>query len=330
MYNVAVIAGGDSGEYEISLKTADNIMHQLDNEKFNSYLIHFKGADWSYTDPEGNKCPIDKNDFTLTVKGNTIKFDVAFIAIHGTPGENGKLQSYFEMIRQPYTGCNSFSSALTFNKYFCNQAVANIGLPISPSLHFYNTEEVDYEQIEKVCGYPCFVKSCNSGSSVGVTKVHSREELAGAFVEAFKYDNQLMVEKFVRGRELTCGVTSVYGDIRVLAVTEVVATNEFYDYDAKYTAVGHKLLTPAAISAEAEQTVRKYAQMIFKQLDCRGVVRVDFILSEDDGIPYFLEVNTIPGQTALSIVPEQVKYNGFDIQDFYTRMVMEALKSSEL
>ena len=326
MYNVAVIAGGDSGEYEISLKTADNILHQLDSKQFNSYLIHFKGADWSYTDKEGNKYAIDKNNFTLSINGETIRFDVAFIAIHGTPGENGKLQSYFEMIKQPYTGCNSFSSALTFNKYFCNQAVANIGLPISPSLHFYDTEEIDYEKIESVCGYPCFVKSCNSGSSVGVTKVHGREELTGAFAEAFKYDNQLMVEKFVRGRELTCGVTSVYGDIRVLAVTEVVATNEFYDYDAKYTAVGHKLLTPAAISAENEQIVRKYAQKIFKQLDCRGVVRVDFILSEDDGIPYFLEVNTIPGQTALSIVPEQVKFNHLDIEEFYTKMVMEALK----
>lgn len=325
MLNIAVIAGGDSGEYEISLKTADNIFNQLDRALFNPYLIHFKGMDWTFADAEGTH-DIDKNDFSLTLHGEKIKFDVAFIAIHGTPGENGKLQSYFEMIKQPYTGCGSFSSALTFNKYFCNLAVASSHIPISPSLHYYDTDEVDFDRIESVCGYPCFVKSCNSGSSVGVTKVHNRTEIQGAFAEAFKYDNQLMVEKFVRGRELTCGVTSVYGDVRVLAVTEIVASNEFYDYDAKYTAVGHKLLTPADIPANKENLVREYAKSIFHHLDCRGVVRVDFILSEDDGIPYFLEVNTIPGQTALSIVPGQVTYNGLDLKDFYTHMVMEALQ----
>lgn len=327
MYNVAIIAGGDSGEYEISLKTADNIFNQLDRNLFNPYLIHFKGSDWSYTDSEGNRYQIDKNDFSLAVKDQKIKFDVAFIAIHGTPGENGKLQGYFEMIQQPYTGCGCFSSALTFNKYYCNLAVADLDIPISPSLHFYNTDPMDYEQIETVCGYPCFVKSCNSGSSVGVTKVHDREELDGAFAEAFKYDNQLMVEKFVRGRELTCGVTSVYGDIRTLAVTEVVASNEFYDYDAKYTDVGHKLLTPAAITEEETQRISQYAQKIFHHLDCKGVVRVDFILSADDGVAYFLEVNTIPGQTAMSIVPGQVTYSNLDIKEFYSKMVLEALNN---
>lgn len=325
MYNVAVIAGGDSSEYEISLKTGDNIFNQLDRNRFVPYLIHFKGSDWSYTSESGLKYQIDKNDFSLHIDGEHITFDVAFIVIHGTPGENGKLQAYFEMIGQPYTGCGCFSSALTFNKYFCNIAVAKAGVPISPSLHFYNTDPVDPESIERVCGYPCFVKSCNSGSSVGVTKVHNREELADAFNEAFKYDTQLMVEKFVCGRELTCGVTSVYGDVRVLAVTEVVASNEFYDYDAKYTAVGHKLLTPADIPEEKAALVREYAERVFRRLDCRGVVRVDFILSEDDGVPYFLEVNTIPGQTALSIVPAQVTYNKLDLTEFYTQMVLEAI-----
>ncbi len=325
MYNVAVIAGGDSGEYEISLKTADNIFHQLDKSLFNPYLIHFKGADWTYKDEQGTVCQVDKNDFSLNLPGGRIRFDVAFIAIHGTPGENGKLQAYFEMIGQPYTGCGVFSSALTFNKYYCNLAVAALGIPISPSLHFYDSDPIDYGQIEAVCGYPCFVKSCNSGSSVGVTKAHDREEIGHAFEEAFKYDNQLMVEKFVRGRELTCGVTSVYGDIRTLAVTEVVASNEFYDYDAKYTAVGHKLLTPADITEEQTSLVKQYAENIFHNLDCKGVVRVDFILSADDGKAYFLEVNTIPGQTAMSIVPGQVEYNKLDIKEFYTKMVMEAL-----
>lgn len=328
MYNIALIAGGDSGEYEVSLRTADNIFQMLDKNLFKPYLIHFKGSEWTWKGHDGSLYPIDKNDFSLMVAGEKITFDIVFIAIHGTPGENGKLQSYLEMLGLPYTGCGSFCSALTFNKYYCNLAVAALGIPIAPSLHFYRTDPVDYAQIEAVCGYPCFVKSCNSGSSVGVTKVHSAEELAGAFAEAFKYDNQLMVEKFVRGREMTCGVTSVYGSVQTLAITEVVASNEFYDYDAKYSAVGHKLLTPAAIRPEDEALLRKYSECIFHNLDCKGVVRVDFIISEDDGKPYFLEINTIPGQTALSIIPDQVKFKQLDLTDFYTRLAMEALPHS--
>ena len=292
MYHIALIAGGDSGEYEVSLRTADNIFQMLDKNLFKPYLIHFKGSEWTWKGADGRLYPIDKNDFSLMVEGEKITFDIVFIAIHGTPGENGKLQSYLEMLGLPYTGCGSFCSTLTFNKYYCNLAVAALGIPIAPSLHFYRTDPVDYAQIEAVCGYPCFVKSCNSGSSVGVTKVHSKEELAGAFAEAFKYDNQLMVEKFVRGREMTCGVTSVYGSVQTLAVTEVVASNEFYDYDAKYSAVGHKLLTPAAIRPEDEALLRKYSECIFHNLDCKGVVRVDFIISEDDGKPYVIYGNT--------------------------------------
>ena len=325
MYKVALIAGGDSGEYEVSLKTADNIFNQLDKDLFEPYLIHFKGSDWHYKAIDGRLFQIDKNDFSLTLDGKKIIFDVAFIAIHGTPGENGKLQSYFEMINMPYVGCKSFSSALTFNKFYCNLAVAQLGVPISPSLHYYAGDPIDYEQIEKVCGYPCFVKSCNSGSSVGVTKVHGREELQKAFEEALKYDNQLMVEKMIHGRELACGVTAVYGDVRMLAITEIVAHNEFYDYDAKYTDIGHSLITPAEIAPDMQALVREYSERVFRQLDCKGIVRVDFILDEEAKKPYFLEVNTIPGQTALSIIPAQVKCQGLDIKQFYTKLVMEAL-----
>lgn len=327
MYKVALIAGGDSGEYEVSLKTADNIFNQLDKNLFEPYLIHFKGSDWHYKTDDGRIFQIDKNDFSLSVDGTKIVFDVAFIAIHGTPGENGKLQSYFEMIHMPYVGCTSFPSALTFNKFYCNLAVAQLGVPISPSLHYYAGDPMDVERIEEVCGYPCFVKSCNSGSSVGVTKVHSREELKTAFEEALKYDNQLMVEKMVHGRELACGVTSAYGDVRMLAITEIVAHNEFYDYDAKYTDIGHSLITPANIAPDMQQLVKQYAETVFRQLDCKGIVRVDFILDEEAKTPYFLEVNTIPGQTALSIIPAQVKSQGLDVKLFYTKLVMEALST---
>ena len=325
MYKIAVVAGGDSGEYEVSLKTADNVFNQLDKTLFEPYQILFKGTDWHYKTPDGQLVQIDKNDFSLTLDGQKIVFDAVFIAIHGTPGENGKLQSYFEMIKMPYVGCRSFPSALTFNKFYCNLAVKQLGVPIAPSLHFYAGDPMDVERIEEVCGYPCFVKSCNSGSSVGVTKVHGREELKTAFEEALKYDNQLIVEKMIHGRELACGVTAVYGDVKMLAITEIVAHNEFYDYDAKYTDVGHSLITPADIAPDMQVLVKQYAELVFRQLDCKGIVRVDFILDEEAKTPYFLEVNTIPGQTAMSIIPAQVKSQGLDVREFYTKLLMEAL-----
>lgn len=325
MYKIAVIAGGDSGEYEVSLRSGDNIFQQLDKSLFEPYLIHFKGKDWHYTAADGREFQIDKNDFSLTMDGRKITFDLAFVAIHGTPGENGKLQSYFEMIGQRYVGCGFFPSALTFNKFYCNLAVAQLGIPIAPSLHFYAGDPIDVERIEEVCGYPCFVKSCNSGSSVGVTKVHNREELIPAFEEALKYDNQLIVEKMIHGRELACGVTTAYGSVRMVAITEIVAHNEFYDYDAKYTDVGHSLITPADIAPDMQALVKQYSETVFRQLDCKGIVRVDFILDEEAGIPYFLEVNTIPGQTALSIIPAQLKSRGLDVKQFYTKLVKEGL-----
>ena len=326
MYKIAVVAGGDSGEYEVSLKTADNVFQQLDKTLFEPYMILFKGTDWHYETPDGQLIQIDKNDFSLTLDGRKILFDAVFIAIHGTPGENGKLQSYFEMIGMPYVGCRSFPSALTFNKFYCNLAVKQLGVPIAPSLHFYAGDPMDIERIEEVCGYPCFVKSCNSGSSVGVTKVHGREELKAAFEEALKYDNQLIVEKMIHGRELACGVTAAYGDVKMLAITEIVAHNEFYDYDAKYTDVGHSLITPADIAPDMQELVRQYAETVFRQLDCKGIVRVDFILDEAAKTPYFLEVNTIPGQTAMSIIPAQVKSQGLDVREFYTKLVLEAMR----
>lgn len=326
MYKIAVIAGGDSGEYEVSLRSGDNIFNQLDRTLFEPYLIHFKGVDWKYQAPDGRTFQIDKNDFSLTIDGQKITFDLAFIAIHGTPGENGKLQSYFEMVGQRYIGCGSFPSALTFNKFYCNLAVAQLGVPIAPSLHFYAGDPIDVERIEEVCGYPCFVKSCNSGSSVGVTKVHGCEELEKAFTEALKYDNQLIVEKMIHGRELACGVTTAYGDVQMVAITEIVAHNEFYDYDAKYTDVGHSLITPADIAPDMQELVRQYAETVFRQLDCKGIVRVDFILDEAARIPYFLEINTIPGQTAMSIIPAQLKSRGLDVKQFYTKLVEEGLK----
>ena len=322
MKKIAILTGGDSGEYEISLKTAANIYEMLDKKLFTPYLINVKGKEWMFTDEMQVKYAIDKNDFTLTIDGDKIVFDAVFIAIHGTPGENGKMQAYFDMMHIPYTGCDMFCSALTFNKYFCNIAVHHFDIPIASALHYYKGEEIDMQKIETVCGFPCFVKPCNSGSSVGVSKVHAPNELQTAVKEAFQYDDQLVIEKEIQGREMTCGVAIVNGKPKALAVTEILSKKEYYDYEAKYTPGFLELVTPADITKELEEKIMSYSETIFRKLNCKGVVRIDYIVSQDN-TPYFLEINTIPGQTAMSIIPRQVKYKGMNIVDFYTQLLME-------
>lgn len=324
MKTVALLAGGDSGEYDISLKTADNIYKLLDRKLFLPYLIIVKRGEWIYTDTEGKGHIVDKNDFTLSLDSGKVIFDIAFIAIHGTPGENGKMQAYLEMLQIPYVACGMFCSAITFNKYFCNIAVSHFGIPVANSLHFYKGEVIDYIEVKRQCGYPCFVKPCNSGSSVGVTKVHSEEELDTAVDEAFRFDDQLMIEQFVAGREVTCGVAVIDGKPQALAVTEVKSSKEYYDYEAKYTPGFLELVTPADIDQELTQRIMSLSEKVFVALGCKGVVRIDYIVTEN-AEPFFLEINTIPGQTAMSIIPLQVKYRGMDIVDFYSDLLLNAL-----
>jgi len=324
MIKVALLAGGNSGEYGISLKTAANIQNQLSSEQFETWLIIVQKNKWFYTDAGGETFFVNKDDFSLTIHQKHIVFDVAFIAIHGDPGENGKLQGYFEMLQIPYTGCDSFCSALTFNKYFCNIAVKNCGIPISPSLHFYKNDTILYDEVIEHCGLPCFVKPCNSGSSVGVTKAHHREELISAVALAFKEDNQVMVERFIAGREVTCGVATWKGEVKALAVTEIKSKKEYYDFEAKYTPGFLELVTPAEIEIDTEKKVKKYSEIIYKKLGCKGVVRIDYILNPENE-PIFLEINTIPGQTAMSIIPRQLAYNNISLQDFYADLIISSM-----
>ena len=324
MQRIALLAGGNSGEYDISLKTAANIKNQLDVTLFETYLIIVKGDQWVYTDETGVNFYVNKGDFTLTMHDKTVVFDVAFIAIHGDPGENGKMQAYFEMLQIPYTGCDSFCSALTFNKYFCNIAVENCGVPISPSLHFYKHDVIPYDEVIARCGLPCFVKPCNSGSSVGVTKAHNREELATAIAEAFKVDQQIMIERFIPGRELTCGVATWQGKVMALAVTEILSKKEFYDFEAKYTPGFLELVTPANIEKSLEDQIKRSSELIYKKLGCKGVVRIDYILNSNNE-PLFLEINTIPGQTAMSIIPRQLAYNNISQREFYADLIEQSL-----
>ena len=324
MIKVALLAGGNSGEYEISMKTGRNIQEMLDKTVFETYFITIQGVNWFYTLEDGTHVNLNKDDFSLTLGQNKIQFDVVFNAIHGDPGENGKLQSYFEIMDIPYTGCDSFCSALTFNKYFCNIAVAKFGIPIAPSVHFYKNEIIDYKDIMQICGLPCFVKPCNSGSSVGVNKAHNIEELKEAIQVAFSVDQQIMIEQFIPGRELTCGVAYWKGEVKALAVSEILSKKEFYDFEAKYTPGFLEVVTPAEISSELEQHIKSYSEIIYKRLGCKGVVRIDYIVTPDHHT-IFLEINTIPGQTAVSLVPRQLKYNQIDLQEFYGTLVLDAL-----
>ena len=324
MITVAIFAGGNSGEHEISLKTGHNIQEMLDKTIFDTYFIVVKGHNWSFTDEYGKLYLIDKESFTLKTKDKTVHFDVVFNALHGDPGENGKLQSYFEMMDIKYTGCDSFCSALTFNKYFCNITVAKFGVPVAPSIHFYKYEQIDYTAIIDVCGLPCFVKPCNSGSSVGVNKAHDLEELKKFMQIAFEVDDQILIEQFIPGRELTCGVAKLKGEVKALAVSEIISSKEFYDFEAKYSPGFLEVVTPANIDLELENKIKQYSETIFKRLGCKGVVRIDYIISSNN-TPFFLEINTIPGQTAVSLVPRQIKYNDIDLKEFYAALVYEAI-----
>ncbi|MDR1878219.1 MAG: D-alanine--D-alanine ligase [Bacteroidales bacterium] len=321
--NIAVITGGNSGEYEISIQSGNNIAASLDSNRYQVYLIHLRGKDWTCF--HNNKtCPIDKNDFSLTSGNEKIVFDCVFIAIHGNPGEDGKLQGYFDMLDIPYTGCNAGVSALTFNKDFCNRVVASYGVKIAPSVSLFK-EYVDEKALLSIhkIGFPCFVKPCNSGSSVGISKVNRQEELSAAIKMAFQYDCQVLVEQFIPGREITCGVVRLNNKVQALAVSEIISKKAFFDYEAKYNPDLASEITPAEIPLETELTCKQTSEKIYALLGCKGICRFDYIYN-DTGL-YFIEVNTIPGQTNVSIVPKQLRYLGLDFTDLCSSLIEEAI-----
>jgi D-alanine-D-alanine ligase len=319
--NIAIFAGGDSGEYEISLKSGKVIEKNIDKNFFNTWFIHVKGRSWTYQLDDGKLVEVDKNDFSLSTPNQKIIFDAVFIAIHGTPGENGILQGYFELMKIPYTSSDVLTSALTFNKSFCNRVVKTLGVSVAPSVHLFADEEYSGQDIIENTDLPCFVKPCNSGSSVGMSKVNNLEELKPAIELAFKYDDQILIEHFIKGREITCGVFKTNGELVVLPITEVVSKKEFFDYEAKYTTGMAEEITPAPISEEIAVRCRETSAFLYRRLNCKGVVRFDYIFNEND--LFFLEVNTIPGQSENSIVPQQARCMGLSITDLYTLLLNE-------
>jgi D-alanine-D-alanine ligase len=325
--NIALVTGGFSGEAVISYKSATTIDRNLDREKFNVYKIDINPKGWFYESADGSKTEIDKNDFSLQADGQKIKFDAVFIGMHGTPGEDGKLQGYFDTLKIPYTSCDAATSALTFNKRFTVAVAAFAGIPVAKSEVLIRNNFQNPEEIAGKLKFPVFVKPNNGGSSIGMSKVNRLSDEFGAAIEkAFKEDDQVLIEEFISGREFTVGVFKTKGNIVVLPITEVMSKKEFFDYEAKYQGASSET-TPAEIDEVIADKVRDTAKKIYRVFNCRGVVRIDFIYNEETKQPYMLEINSIPGQSEASIVPQQVQVMGWSLKEFYSKLIEEALNS---
>ena len=325
---IALVTGGYSGEATISYRSAKTIYNNLNKDRYDVYTIDVNPQGWFYEDGNGNRTAVDKNDFTLLLNGQKLAFDAVFIGMHGTPGEDGKLQGYFDMLNLPYTSCNAATSALTFNKRY-TVAVANMaGIPVAKSVHLFRHTPYDLEQILSSLTLPLFVKPNNGGSSIGMSKVTEPFHLKDALEKAFKEDDQVLVEQMIQGREFTVGVFKAKGEVTVLPITEVIAHKEkdFFDFEAKYGGKSTEI-TPAEIRDDWKSQLESTAKKIYQVFNCRGVVRIDFIYSDTENKPYMLEINTIPGQSEASVIPQQVRAKGENLQDFYSKLLEEALEN---
>lgn len=318
--NIAFVTGGYSGEAVISYKSAITIGNNLDTDKYNIYKIDITPQGWWYEGPDGQKTVVDRTDFSINLDTH-IRFDAVFIGIHGTPGEDGKLQGYFDLLNIPYTSCDAATSALTFNKRYTVAVAAFAGINVAKSLHLFRHTPVEASDIASKLQLPVFVKPNNGGSSIGMSKVAKAEELPAALEKAFKEDDQVLVEEFISGREFTIGVFKSKGEIITLPFTEVKTHKEFFDFEAKYTPGMSEETTPAEVDESIAQKVRETAKRVYAVFNCRGIVRMDFIYNEQKGEPYLLEINTVPGQSEASIVPQQVRANGWTLKDFYSRLI---------
>ncbi|MBK7040959.1 MAG: D-alanine--D-alanine ligase [Bacteroidetes bacterium] len=325
--NIALVAGGYSGEYAISIKTAITIENNIDKALYNVYKIILDKKNWKYTAADGTETEVDRRDFSLSLEGTKIIFDTVFIAVHGTPGEDGKFQGYLEMLGIPFTSCGAIVAGLTFNKIFCNRVVAQSGVVhVSKSIHLFKNRSLPVEEILKQVSLPVFVKPPEGGSSLATTKVKTPEDLQPALDAVYAIESQAMVEEFVKGREFSIGVYRVQGELTALPVTEIISSKEFFDYEAKYTPGMTNEVTPALVDEPVANNIAETAKKIYDLLNCKGICRVDFILEENTGKLYFLEINTIPGQSENSIVPQQVRATGKTLIEFYGTLIEESFR----
>jgi D-alanine-D-alanine ligase len=325
---IALITGGYSGEAVISYKSAITIEDNVDKSRWDCYKIDIHPEGWHYMSPGGEKIPVDKNDFSITVNGRKITFDAVLVGLHGTPGEDGKLQGYFDTLHIPYTSCDSATSALTFNKRYTVAVAAFAGMPVAKSLHLFKDKPVSTASILAQLKLPVFVKPNNGGSSIGMSKVTEAADLEAALEKAFKEDEQVLVEEFIKGREFTIGVFKHKGNIIALPITEIIPKKDFFDYEAKYEGASEEI-TPAVADPAITAMITEAAKQAYIIFNCRGIVRIDYIYNEEDGKPYMLEINTVPGQTDASLVPQQVRAMGWTLQQFYTALIEECLNSAE-
>ncbi|TKC02551.1 D-alanine--D-alanine ligase [Pedobacter cryotolerans] len=323
---IALLTGGTTGEWVVSVKSAATIAQNLDTTKYDVYKIMLTENGWFYEPADSVKIDIDKNDFSLTLNGRKIKFDGVFIAIHGSPGEDGKLQGYFDMLGIPYTTCSALTSAITMNKGYTKAIVHGIkNLNVAKSVQIFKNTTFSVDDIKAELKLPYFVKPNNGGSSIGMSKVKHADDLQSALDKAFKEDTQVLIEEFVEGREFSVGVFKTKGKIVVLPATEVIPANEFFDFEAKYTPGATEEITPGRMSDEEKNKVEQVVADVYEKLNCNGIVRIDYFLEKETSNFYFIEINTIPGQTATSFIPQQVAAMGMELKDFYTQVIEETI-----
>ncbi|RSK39220.1 D-alanine--D-alanine ligase [Mangrovimonas spongiae] len=322
--NIAIIMGGYSSEFEISLKSGNVVYQSLNQDKYNLYRIHILEHKWVYVNDDNVEFPVDKNDFSVIIHDQKIVFDCVFNAIHGTPGEDGYMQGYLELLSIPHTSCGMYQAALTFNKRDCLSVLKPHGIKTAQS-YYVNLGDTFNETaiIEKV-GLPCFVKANKAGSSYGITKVYKQEDLQAAIDFAFKEDDEIIIEAFLDGTEVSVGVISYKGDIKVLPITEIVSENDFFDFEAKYLGKSQEI-TPARISEAQAEKVRTLAKKVYTILKMTGFSRSEYIFKDDE--PHLLEINTVPGLTAESILPQQAAQANISLQDLFDNAIEEALKA---
>jgi D-alanine-D-alanine ligase len=321
---VALVTGGLSGEAQISYKSAVTVGNNIDRDKFDVYRIDINPQGWWYEPAGGERSAVNRDDFSVMHNGIRVNFDLILLCIHGTPGEDGKLQGYFDMLQLPYTSCDAATSALTFNKRYTVAVASFAGIHVARSLHLFKHTPVTPDEILAQLKLPVFVKPNNGGSSIGMSRVNEPGALTAALDKAFKEDSQVLVEEFISGREFTIGVFKTKEGIIVLPITEIVTKNEFFDFEAKYQGKSEET-TPALIDATMKQKLESAAKRVYEVLNCRGVVRIDFIYDTSAGEPFMLEVNTVPGQSEASVIPQQVRAMGWSLKDFYSAVIEQAL-----
>lgn len=320
--NIAIIMGGYSSEYEISLKSGNVVYETLDTNKYNAYRVHIFKNKWVYVDDNDAEFPINKHDFSVTVGSEKITFDCVFNAIHGAPGEDGYMQAYFELLEIPHTSCGMYQAALTFNKRDCLSTLKPYGIKTAESYYLNLGDHIDQDAIIEKVGLPCFVKANKAGSSFGISKVHKKEALLAAIDHAFKEDDEIIIEAFLDGTEVSVGVIKFKGKVIVLPITEIVSDNDFFDYEAKYLGQSQEI-TPARLTPEQELKVNTVAKKVYEILKMDGFSRSEYIFK--NGEPHLLEMNTVPGLTKESILPQQAAAAGISLEELFSNAIEEAL-----